>query len=167
MTKVVIITVSDSRSKGTDRSGTILSKSLADHDETVEIISRMIVKDDLVDIQSAFLQAEQLNPHMIITNGGTGIARRDVTIEALTPLFRKVIPGFGEEFRQLSFQEIGTRALASRAVAAVNYRYQLTYCLPGSPNACKTAMESLIIPDYQHLLFELSEERKEVHHHVN
>lgn len=165
MTKVAIITVSDSRTLESDQSGALIAQAFRGKD--AEVLSREVVKDDRVDIQAAYLKAEQAGPDLIITNGGTGIARRDVTISALRPLFLRVIPGFGEELRQLSYEEIGPRALASGALAAVNYRHQFTYCLPGSTNACQTALDALIIPDYQHLLFELSENRKEVHHHVN
>lgn len=163
--KFAIITVSDSRTKANDKSGQLIkAKFLAAEAECLDYV---IVKDDLVKIQAAYLQAELTEPDLIILNGGTGIAKRDVTIPAITPLLTAQIPGFGEAFRQLSFTEIGTRGLASRALCGFNYRNQLTYCVPGSVNAVTLALEKLILPDYQHLLFERSEARKEMHHHVN
>lgn len=165
MTTAAILTISDSRQLATDRSGDLIADRLTSHQFT--ILKRILVKDDLVDIQAAFLQLEQAGPDIIITNGGTGVAQRDTTIPTIRPLLVKVIPGFGEYFRQISLAEIGTRALASQALAGFNYRNQLTYCLPGSTNACQTALDRLIIPEYQHLLFESSNQRKEVHHHAH
>lgn len=165
MRKVAILTVSDSRTYENDYSGQLIERALKQ--EGLEIDQRVIVKDDIVDIQAAYLQLEQAGPDIIISNGGTGIAQRDVTIPALRPLLLKLIPGFGEAFRQISMVEIGTHALASQALAGFNYRNQLTYCLPGSKNACQTALTRLIIPEYEHLLFESSDQRKEVHRHVD
>ncbi|MBB1078887.1 MogA/MoaB family molybdenum cofactor biosynthesis protein [Limosilactobacillus sp. STM2_1] len=165
MKKLAILTISDSRSLETDESGKLITALAKQND--LMVIKRVIVPDDIVDIQTAYLQLEQQGPDIIITNGGTGIARRDVTIQAIRPLLLKTISGFGEAFRQISFEEIGTRALASQALAGFNYRYQLTYCLPGSKNACQTALTKLIIPEYGHLLFESSTKRKEVHHHAH
>ncbi|MCH5461217.1 molybdenum cofactor biosynthesis protein MoaB [Lactobacillus sp. LC28-10] len=152
MTTAMILTISDTRDLTSDKSGQYLETTLRAHG--VSVTDRQVVIDDTVDIQSQFLQFEQQSPDLIITNGGTGIAQRDVTIPALTPLLPTLVEGFGETFRQLSFAEIGTRALASRAVAAFNQRNQLVYCLPGSTNACQTAMEELILPEFEHLIFE-------------
>ncbi len=152
MTTAAILTVSDTRHKNNDQSGAYLEKALTDHN--VQISERIVVIDDIVDIQSQFLQFEQQLPDMILINGGTGIAVRDVTIQAITPLLPVIIPGFGEAFRELSFKAVGTRALASRALAGFNQRDQLCYCLPGATNACRTAMEALILPEWAHLIFE-------------
>lgn len=165
MEQAVILTISDSRELADDLAGNLITDKLTAAGITVS--ARQVVPDDIVDIQAAYLTMEQTNPAMIITTGGTGVAQRDVTIQALTPLIQKEIPGFGEAFRQISFAEIGTRALASQALAGFNYRHQLTYCLPGSKNACQTALTKLIIPEYQHLLNEISDQRKEVHHHAH
>lgn len=165
MTQAAILTISDSRNLVNDRSGDLISDLLTKHHVTVT--DRRVVKDDIVDIQTAFLELEQSGPDIIITTGGTGVARRDVTIPAVRPLLQRIIPGFGEMFRQISFHEIGTRALASQALAGFNYRWQLTYCLPGSLNACKTALSQLIIPEYQHLLYEISNQRKDDHNHAH
>lgn len=165
MKKVAILTVSDSRTLDDDTSGKLIAETMLNNG--LSLLTRVVVNDDIVNIQTAYLQLEQASPDIIITNGGTGIAQRDVTIPAIRPLLAKIIPGFGEAFRQISFEEIGTRALASQALAGFNYRNQLTYCLPGSKNACRTALDKLILPEYDHLLFESSVQRKEVHHHAH
>lgn len=152
MSRACILTVSDTRDLNTDKSGKLIAERLQHRGVTV--MARHVVIDDIVDIQQQFLTFEQLGPDLIITNGGTGIAQRDVTITALTPLLPTMIPGFGETFRELSFAEIGTRALASKAEAGFNNRNQLCYCLPGSTNACQTALDRLILPEFEHLLFE-------------
>lgn len=152
MTTVMILTVSDTRNLTTDKSGQYLAEQFTK--ASVSVLDRQVVIDDPVEIQAQFLQFELQSPDLIVTNGGTGIAVRDVTIPALTPLLPTIIEGFGEAFRELSFQEVGTRALASRALAGFNTRNQLCYCLPGSTNACQTAMTQLILPEFTHLLFE-------------
>jgi molybdenum cofactor biosynthesis protein B len=152
MTTAAILTVSDTRQLATDKSGQWLEQALIA--AGVQVLDRQVVPDDLVEIQAAFLSFEQTTVDLIITNGGTGIAQRDVTFPALQPLLPTPIPGFGETFRELSYREIGTHALASRAMAGFNVREQLCYVLPGSTGACKTAFEQLIAPEYEHLLFE-------------
>ncbi|MFD0896909.1 MogA/MoaB family molybdenum cofactor biosynthesis protein [Loigolactobacillus binensis] len=152
MTTATILTISDTRTLTSDKSGQTIAATLVAAGLTVS--QRLVVPDDIVAIQSAFLQLEQTAPDLIITNGGTGIARRDVTFNALEPLLPVTIPGFGEQFRQISFAEIGTHALASRALAGFNVREQLCFVLPGSTNACQTALQQLILPELKHLLFE-------------
>jgi molybdenum cofactor biosynthesis protein B len=90
----------------------------------------------------------------IILNGGTGIAPRDTTYDAIEDLIEKSLPGFGELFRWLSYQEIGSRAMASRATAGV-FRSKLIFSLPGSRNAVRLGMESLILPELRHLVRQL------------
>ncbi len=85
----------------------------------------------------------------ILTNGGTGLAKRDVTIPTLLPSFDRTLPGFGELFRALSYQVIGSPAMLSGAVAGV-YHGRLVFCLPGSPDACRLAVEKLILPELGH-----------------
>lgn len=165
MTKLAILTVSDSRNLETDKSGQLISQ-LAQNKE-IKTIERKIVKDDLVEIQAGFLSLEMLNPDLIVVNGGSGFAQRDFTIAALSPLIPQKIPGFGELFRQISYADIGIKAIASKALAGFNYRNQLVYCIPGSTNACQTAMKEIILPGFEHLLFEKSDLRKEIHHHAN
>lgn len=165
MTKIAILTASDSRNLESDYSGKLIEKLFKA--QGAEILTRKIVKDDLVALQQAYLTEELLHPDLIIVNGGTGIALRDCTIQAISPLLQVEVAGFGEAFRQISFTEIGTRALASNALCGFNYYNQLTYCIPGSTNACQTALSKLILPEYEHLLFERSNLRKDLHHHAH
>ena len=121
-----------------------LSKLLI-QDINVEVLNSnyAIVKDDKVAIQSQIEQWLASDIDVIITTGGTGIAQRDVTIEAVKPLLDKEIEGFGELFRYLSYTEDGTKALLSRAVAG-SVKNKLIYTLPGSTGAVKLAIEKLI-----------------------
>lgn len=156
--KVAVLTVSDTRDKMTDKGG----KLVIDYIETVNAFvpneHYEIVKDDIETIQNAVKSHLEAGVDVVITTGGTGIARRDVTIEAVTPLFDKAIEGFGELFRMLSYTEdIGSRSLLSRA-AAGTYNNQLIVSLPGSSGAVKLGMEKLVIPELNHLVFELNKE---------
>ena len=91
---------------------------------------------------------------MIIFNGGTGISQRDRTYDVISRKLEKTVPGFGELFRMLSYQEVGAAAMLSRATAGV-YRNKVVFSTPGSPNAVGLAMEKLILPEIQHLAWEL------------
>jgi molybdenum cofactor biosynthesis protein B len=93
---------------------------------------------------------------VVITTGGTGLAPRDVTIEAVQPLFQKELPGFGELFRLISYEQIGSSAMLTRASSGLIDNTAI-FCLPGSPNAVKLAIEALILPELQHVLLHLSE----------
>lgn len=116
--RCAVLTVSDTRTTETDKGGQSVQTLLQTADFEVEIQHYMIVKDELTAIQSTVQQWLTGDVDVIVTTGGTGIAPRDVTIEAVTPLLDKEIEGFGELFRYLSFTEdVGTRALLSRAVA--------------------------------------------------
>ncbi|MCI1986379.1 MAG: molybdenum cofactor biosynthesis protein MoaB [Lactobacillus sp.] len=158
MAKFAVITVSDTRTLLTDSGGEYLITTLvkAGH----HMVVRHIVKDDANQIAAAFTNCDAQALDLILVTGGTGIALRDVTIEALLPRLAKTIPGFGEYFRRLSLEAVGLKALASRAEAGVSPHNHLTYLLPGSPNACQTALEQIILPDLSHLLKELT---KNVH----
>jgi molybdenum cofactor biosynthesis protein B len=114
-----------------------------------------ILKDEPAQIQSqmeVFGRRRDINA--LIFNGGTGIAPRDTTYDAIEGLLEKTLPGFGELFRWLSYQEIGSRAIASRAVAGV-YKTKLVFSLPGSTNAVKLAVQQLILPELVHLVTQL------------
>lgn len=149
-----IITVSDTRTEETDKSGQYLQEKLSSQGHN--FLHKYIVKDDSKQILQAYNNLVSTNSSLILVNGGTGIAVRDVTIETLEPKFVKVIPGFGEYFRRISFDEIGTKALASGATAGITTSDQLCYLLPGSTNACKTALEQVILPDLHHLIKEIT-----------
>ena len=144
--KCGVITISDSRTETTDESGKILKQLLLDAGH--KILFTAIVKDDRKAIAEAVEQASW-TCDAIVTNGGTGLSKRDVTIETLEPGLEKVLPGFGELFRVLSYRDVGSAAMLSRAIAGV-YKTRLLFCLPGSPAACLLAMKSLILPELGH-----------------
>ena len=148
-----VITVSDTRSPETDRSGQLIKQLLLDAGHLVNVYT--ILKDEPAQIQ-AYLEAlaEQSDIDAVIFNGGTGIAPRDTTYDALESLLEKTLPGFGEIFRFLSYQEIGSRAIASRAVAGV-YKTKLVFSIPGSSGAVKLAVQQLILPELIHLVTQL------------
>ena len=139
---IAILTVSDTRTSETDSSGDVLQLGVEAAGHNVR--HRAIVVDDIYKLRacvSPWIADEQL--HAILITGGTGFTSRDSTPEAMLPLFDKEIDGFGELFRQLSYQDIGTSTIQSRAVAGVANK-TVIFCMPGSPNACKTAWEKII-----------------------
>jgi len=146
--KCGVITISDSRTDATDESGKILTQLLLDAGH--KILFTAIVKDEGKAIAEAVEQASW-TCDAIVTNGGTGLSKRDVTIETLQPELEKVLPGFGELFRVLSYRDVGSAAMLSRAIAGV-YKTRLLFCLPGSPAACLLAMKSLILPELGHAI---------------
>lgn len=120
------------------------------------LISRIVVPDDEGRIVEAVKWAVDSGADVIVTSGGTGLSRRDVTLEAVSQLFEKRIPGFGELLRLESYREIGAAAMLTRADAGV-YRGKVVFCLPGSPNAVHTALVSLILPEADHIVSHLRE----------
>ncbi len=139
---LAVLTVSDTRTEETDLSGRLLVERLeqAGH----RLAAKTIVPDDIYRIR-AVVSGWIADPkiHAIITTGGTGVTGRDGTPEAVAPLLDKVLDGFGEVFRMISFEQIGTSTIQSRALAGVaNGTY--VFCLPGSKNACATAWDRLI-----------------------
>ncbi|MCY7273122.1 MAG: MogA/MoaB family molybdenum cofactor biosynthesis protein, partial [Phormidesmis sp. CAN_BIN44] len=116
-----------------------------------------LVKDEPDQIRSQMQTlSDRSDLNALIFNGGTGIAPRDTTYDAIEGLLEKTLPGFGEIFRALSYAEIGSRAIASRAIAGV-YRGKLVFSVPGSSNAVKLAVEKLILPELVHLVSQLRE----------
>ena len=140
---IAVLTVSDTRNINDDRSGAILVERLeaAGH----RIYDRKIIRDDELAVRDC-LQKWILDPvpRFVLTTGGTGFTSRDVTPDALRPLITKEIPGFGELFRQLSYEEIGTSTIQSRAIGAL-CDDTFVFVLPGSPGACKTAMDRILL----------------------
>ncbi len=139
-----ILTSSDSRTFETDTSGDLLQERLetAGH----KVVDRRILADDLDAIRSLvqhWVDNESID--VIITTGGTGLTQRDILPEAIEPLITKSIPGFGELFRMLSFEDIGTSTIESRAVGGVASG-TLVFCLPGSTGACRLGMDKIILP---------------------
>lgn len=148
-----VITVSDTRTGETDKSGQLLQEILRSSGHS--ITEYLIIKDEKLAVvaqMEALCQREDIDA--VIFNGGTGIAPRDTTYDAIEHLLEKTLPGFGELFRWLSYQEIGSRAIASRAVAGV-YQSKLVFSLPGSTNAVKLAIKNLILPELVHLVLQL------------
>jgi len=147
-----VITVSDTRSEADDHSGKAIIEVMSSHGH--RCISKVIVRDEVLEIQRAlreFIEAPAVKA--VIINGGTGVAKRDVTLEALEEYQEKAIPGFGELFRALSFQEIGSAAMVSRACAFVS-EGKPVFCLPGSKNAVTLAVSRLVAPELGHLVWE-------------
>lgn len=147
---ISVLTISDSRSEDDDKSGKLLVARLENGGH--KLYEKRIVRDDIYQIRAAISRwiAEPL-PQVIITTGGTGVTGRDGTPEAVKPLLDKEIEGFGEMFRVLSFESIGTSTLQSRATAGVaNGTY--IFCLPGSSGACADGWDKLISQqlDYRH-----------------
>lgn len=149
-----IITVSDTRTEATDKSGQYIQEAMTNAGNN--FVKKYIVKDDAQQIVDAYNKLLITSCKLILVNGGTGIARRDVTIDTLEPKFIKVIPGFGEYFRKISIEDIGLKALVSGATAGITDSDQICYLLPGSTNACKTALERIILPDLDHLIKEIT-----------
>lgn len=151
-----VITVSDTRSQKSDRSGQVMIQLLQDAGHSIQ--SYQILKDEPDDIRQAIASLQtQREIDLILLNGGTGISPRDTTYDAIEPLLDKTLPGFGELFRMLSYADIGSRAMASRAIAGT-LGDQLLFSIPGSSNAVTLAMEKLILPEISHLVNQLRAE---------
>ncbi len=141
---ICILTVSDSRTLEMDKSGDRLSELLqhAGH----KLVARTLTKDDIYAIRAVACQwIADSEIHVILISGGTGFTGRDSTPEAITPLLDKTIDGFGELFRHISYTEIGTSTIQSRALAGLANN-TLVCCLPGSTNACQTAWQKILQP---------------------
>lgn len=140
--RIAILVVSDTRTLETDRSGAILAERIAEAGH--ELAERKIVPDDIPTIRAA-VEAWRDDPNVdvVITSGGTGLTGRDVTPEAVTPLFDKTIEGFAIVFHQISMTTVGTSTLASRAVAGLA-RTTFVFCLPGSTGAVKDGWDGVI-----------------------
>ncbi len=142
--RFAVITVSDSASMGKreDESGRLIKERLESLGN--RCVYTGIVPDDKMEILRGLVEAYEGGAEVLITTGGTGITRRDVTVETLRPIFDKEIAGFGDVFRLLSYEEVGTAAILTGATAGVirsGERSIVVFCLPGSPNAVKTGLE--------------------------
>lgn len=144
----VVITVSDTRTQEDDRSGELI-KSLLQQEGHLTV-GYEIIPDEPETIAHQFQTWTNQTVDVLIFNGGTGISKRDRTVEVISGILEQTLPGFGELFRMLSYQSIGSRAMSSRAIAGV-YQEKLVFCLPGSTNGVKLAMEKLILPELVHL----------------
>jgi molybdenum cofactor biosynthesis protein B len=117
-----------------------------------KVLFKKIIADDETQIQDAVMYATGLNEvDVAIFSGGTGITPTDITIETVLPFLDKVLPGFGEFFRRISYEHVGSAAVLSRAIAGVA-KGKAIFCIPGSPDAVKTAVEMLILPESPHIV---------------
>lgn len=146
---VAVAAVSSTRSLEDDPAGDAIASAfeVAGH----EVVTRELLRDDYDGVQSAvsnFVRREDVD--VVVTTGGTGVTPDDVTVEAAADLFEKELPGFGELFRRLSYDEIGTRVVGTRAVAGVVGGTPV-FCLPGSENAARLGSEEIVVPEAPHL----------------
>lgn len=147
-----VLVISDSRTEETDESGKLLKEKLAGNGHRVADYA--IVKNDSEAVRQkieGLLAQDEVQ--VIITSGGTGVSHRDVTVETVTPLLEKTMDGFGELFRNLSYIEIGTASIMSRAIAGVADG-KVILCIPGSLGAVKLAVEKIILPEIGHMVRE-------------
>ncbi|MDQ2072500.1 MogA/MoaB family molybdenum cofactor biosynthesis protein [Haloarcula sp. H-GB4] len=144
-----VLTVSTSRTLDDDPAGDIIAAACEDAGH--EIAERRLVADEVDAIEDAVAALLDEGVDVVLTTGGTGLTPDDVTVDAIEPLFDRPIPGFGELFRWLSYEEVGPMAMASRATAGI-VDDRLVFCLPGSENAARTGAEKLVAPAVGHLL---------------
>ncbi len=150
--RISVITCSDTRTINSDTNGAFIVDTLktAGH----ELVSYVITADDSGLLAKAVLNAKKENVDLILVNGGTGISKRDNTFDTLTRMIESPLPGYGELFRNLSFQEIGSAAMLSRAQAG-RMGDTMIFSMPGSTSAVHLAMTSLIMPQVSHLVQEM------------
>lgn len=145
--KMAVLTASDTRTAANDESGSVIRELLQKAGHTIAHYE--ILPDSPERIRQAVTELLPTVDGIVIT-GGTGIAARDSTIEAIKPMLGKELEGFGELFRRLSYEEIGTAAFLSRALAGICYG-KIVVALPGSPDGCRLALEKLLIPELGHM----------------
>lgn len=154
--KCRVLTVSSSRTGESDESGSLIEDLLGKEGHSVE--ARSLVSDRTDSIKKEIEEAVSAESRVLVITGGTGLSRRDQSVDVLGKLEDKVLPGFGEAFRRLSFEDIGPRAMLSRARASV-VDDTLVFSLPGSPAAVELGMRELILPTIGHALYEMDKER--------
>jgi molybdopterin adenylyltransferase len=151
--RCAIITISDTRTIETDTGGQLANQLMSSAGHKVEFYQ--VVPDEPELITNLLIQlTQQKSIQAVVLSGGTGIAPRDRTYEALSDLLEKVLPGFGELFRALSYAEIGSRAISSRAIAGTHGQ-MLVFALPGSRGAVELGLTKLILPELPHLVKQL------------
>jgi molybdenum cofactor biosynthesis protein B len=156
---VALVTVSTSRSFAEDRSGPVMAGLVEQAGHRVHC--RKLVKDGIEFIQGCLAElGDDSSIQAVFLSGGTGVSSQDLTVEAIEPLVVSWLPGFGETFRRLSFEEIGTAGMLSRACAAVcclhpKGRRMLVAVLPGSPHAVRLALGKLLLPELGHIMYEV------------
>ncbi len=153
--RVFVVTASDTRGEADDASGAFLRQAATQAGHA--LVGYRIVKDEPDAIRAALAEARAARAQAVVVNGGTGIAARDRTYEAVAGLLEKRLDGFGELFRMLSWQEIGSAAMLSRAVAGV-WQGQVIFSVPGSSGAVQLAWEKLIAPELAHVVREIEKD---------
>lgn len=144
-----VVTVSSSREIGDDPSGDAIIEILEDHG--IELAHRELIPDDFDRIQQTVNNlTDRDDVDLIVTTGGTGVTPDDMTVEAVEPLIGKTLPGFGELFRTLSYEEVDTRIVATRAIAGISDSV-LVFCLPGSENAVRLGTREIVVEEASHL----------------
>ena len=153
--KIAVVSVSTTRKLSDDKSGAWIKKQAKR--EGFEVVVHQVVTDDIEAIRDLVVHISQkIAPHAVIISGGTGISPKDVTIEAVKPLFKKELSAFGPLFAQLSFDQIDSAAILSRATAGI-IQDSMVFCMPGSIKACKLACNELIFPELGHLIKHMKE----------
>ncbi len=150
---VAIVTVSDSRTPETDTNGAFLREAVAAAGHRVA--GYRLVRDEPAQVVAALEELAAGEARVVLFNGGTGISQRDNTFDALSSRLEKVLPGFGEIFRMLSYEQVGAAAMLSRATAGV-FRETAVISTPGAPAAVRLAWEKLVEPELEHLAWELT-----------
>jgi molybdopterin adenylyltransferase len=151
--RVAILTISDTRTPETDTGGDVAEELLVDAAQ--EVVERRIVRDEVVGIRNNLVDLlARSDVDAVLTTGGTGISARDTTYEVVERMLEKQLDGFGEIFRMLSYEEIGSAAIMSRALAG-SVGSKFVASLPGSRNAVRLAVEKLLVPELAHIVFEL------------
>ena len=152
---IAVLSISSTRTPENDESGLWIGKKAEEQGH--EIVLHRVVKDDVRDIEEALDQcAGDGRIEAVVMTGGTGVAPKDVTIEAVRPRFAKELPAFPALFAQLSYEEVGSAAILSRAAAGTVGRL-VVFCIPGSLKACQLACEKLIFPELGHLIKHVTE----------
>lgn len=144
------LTISDSREVLEDGSGRLIQRLL--NEAGYQRVEYLLLKNDFTAIQEEVKRLLQADLELIVTTGGTGIGRKDLTIEAIEPLLEKTLPGFGELFRAFSYAEVGSAAFLSRALLGTAGG-KVVVCLPGSEGAVQLALTKLLIPELPHLIW--------------
>lgn len=150
---VAIVTISDSRTPETDPNGKYLREQIGILGH--QVLDYRVIPDDPDQLALVLDEIAGSGARLLLLNGGTGVSRRDNTFDVLSRHLEKVIPGFGELFRMLSYEQVGSAAMLSRALAGT-YKGLMVFSTPGSPKAVRLAWERLIAPELQHIVWELS-----------
>ncbi len=157
---VALVTVSTSRDASQDQSGQVMAELMENAGH--HVIDGRLIKDGIEPVRECLLDVAKVpGVQVIVFSGGTGISSQDLTLDAISPMVKTWLPGFGELFRRLSYDQIGTAAIMSRAEAAVceipeRSEPLLVVALPGSPNAVRLAIEEVLLPELGHLVYEIN-----------